>query len=69
MVIYGFLNGLFTLLVANCIFFRLRKMRSRQYTPAINNIGNKASPTGKSGLVSPIGGSVGLPAKARSLGS
>lgn len=62
MVIYGFLNGLFTLLVANCIFFRLRKMRSRQYTPAINNIGNKASPTGKSGLVSPIGGSVGLPA-------
>lgn len=49
MVIYGFLNGLFTLLVANCIFFRLRKMRSRQYTPAINNIGNKASPIGKSG--------------------
>ena len=69
MVIYGFLNGLFTLLVANCIFFRLRKMRSRQYTPAINNIGNKASPTGKSGLVSPIGGSVGLAAKARSFGS
>ena len=66
-VIYTFSNGLHV--VANCIFFRLRKMRSRQYTPAINNIGNKASPTGKSGLVSPIGGSVGLPAKARSFGS
>ncbi len=62
-VIYTFSYGLHV--VANCIFFRLRKMRSRQYTPAINNIGNKASPTGKSGLVSPIGGSVGLPAKVR----
>lgn len=66
-VIYTFSNGLHV--VVNCIFFRLRKMRSRQYTPAINNIGNKASPTGKSGLVSPIGGSVGLAAKVRSFGS
>ena len=66
-VIYTFSNGLHV--VANCIFFRLRKMRSKQYTPAINNIGNKASPTGKSGLVSPIGGSVGLAAKVRPFGS
>lgn len=49
MVIYGFINGLFTLLVANCIFFRWRKKRIKQYTHAINNIGNKASPIGKSG--------------------
>ena len=36
---------------------------------AHSSIGNKASPTGKSGLVSPIGGSVGFPANVRPFGS